>query len=215
MDSVKVTGIRFDWGRLKRLPSWIFEMWPVLVPSLLVGIHVFAVQRLCLSPDTINWVNRWVAAGLQILGVGFILYSVDANLREFRLASLKDRFGAYIQRFPLLVLPYTLSVGSSHNASYSIAGPLRPQFPTNTIEGRLKQLESDVTWLETKIATQEQDLRGRILKASESLGQRIDAVASSTQAIADSIKKQTRDGVPSQIFGALLVVHSALAGVFT
>lgn len=195
---------------------WLAEAWFVLLPALLVGLHWYSIQRLGLSTEELKTINKIVSAGLQIVGAGAILYSLDASLRLFTPASLWARIVDYGKRFPLIrwrpppVRIIAIGIPSPLGMPSAVF-----HIPLKTTDERVAALEGQVRQLEATIAKQREALERSIKETTTTLEHQVKGVERATNDLADTIQRQTADNITLQLFGALLVIHSAVAGVFT
>ncbi|MBD5803070.1 hypothetical protein AZOA_25050 [Azoarcus sp. Aa7] len=215
MNDREYLGMNFTWDRWLRLPAWIKESWPITAPALLAMIHFVVVFRIGLSAEDVVWFNKWSSAILQVVGGGLVLLSIDSNIRLFDRDSLKARVRAYFQRLPFCCWRHTLTPESAHLSLSGGTPTVRFRSCDNTLEGRVKQLEADLTFLQQELTQTASVLRMEMQKASENFILKLEDVKTTTSRMELGLKQMTGSGVGQQVFGVFLVFHGAVAGIFT
>ena len=118
-------------------PRWFWRAWPFIVTVALIAVH-YSLTRAFDPPD----VHRIVSFVLQLVGVGFVLYSIDQNLGMFRHQSMWSLPVRWLKSFPPALKPITGRLSATSDACVlNATGTLRHTKKCTTLDERVGELE--------------------------------------------------------------------------
>lgn len=210
---------RFGWSEWKRIPNWLWGAWPFWLPAGIAVAH--AVWQLeahawfGFSACDLLFHNRLIAAALQLLGGGLVIYSIDSNLRMFEGRNTIRHIGSYFGRIPFANRYHLVT------SSVTIQSAIRSDSSSGLHSGgqslkqRVEQLEREIKRLDAAGDTMRDELQHAIDALSEKLGAELSTVKTEMGRIDDRLKSATVGGVALQLVGIWLLVHSTVASLLT
>jgi hypothetical protein len=138
-------------SRFKAIWPWLAEVRYAWYSMAVIGVAL--IISLCLHPT--EPVIRLTGLGLQLFGIGTVIWGISETRALFGHPSFLSKTKAWFRRFPLLRRNVVLSVDS---ASHIIVGGKATAYMTHgaganpTIEARLDSLERNVTLIHERIS---------------------------------------------------------------
>jgi hypothetical protein len=198
----------------KQLAIWLWKAWPIWLMFPLLGVHFLVLSRLPELEDLVL-ANKIAATATQIIGGGFVLYSVDSNLGLFRSESLVKTVGSWFKSCPLFRRTVSAKIECANASSAHFGSAAAISQPSTTIVERLAEVERQIVCLRTEIAANDQAIRRRVDKVNESLSISIASNQDALHRLAEKVVEATVGGFKQQAFGVMLVIYGAVTSVFT
>lgn len=205
-------GFVLTWPRVKALGKWGWDAWAVWCPLLLVGAHAYFAVMAGLSEDAVKTFHKFVSAGLQVVGVALILYSIDSNLKAFQLSSIQCRIMDYFLRFPLIRWQHNLRPANGVSRTWSSGATISVGCGDTSVEGRLKFLETQIQAVWRSIERHDADTRNAIKEAKEEFSVKVAEGKAEVAKLRSQVAEQAGGDLRPQFVGLCWIVHSAVAG---
>lgn len=150
-------------------------LWPWLVEARFAWFTLSVIALalgISLRPHTSEWVIRLTGLGLQLLGIGTVIWGIAETRALFGHPSVAAKAKSWFGRCPLLRRNVVLAAEASSSghatceaAAYTTHGP----GANPTLESRIDALEKNVNLIHQRIRTTESEMNDGFRKAGEAL----------------------------------------------
>jgi len=154
-------------SRFKGIWPWLAEARNVWYSA--AGIVIALIISLCVYPTECG--IRMTGLGLQLLGIGTVIWGISETRALFGQPSFVSKIKAWLVRFPLLRRNVALSLDS---ASHVIVSGKATVYQTHkatdsTTEARLDSLERNVIFIHERITQTQKEMNEGLHKISASV----------------------------------------------
>ena len=188
-------------SRLKAVWTWLAEARYAWLSVAVIGVALV----ISLRPHTAEPVIRLTGLGLQLLGVGTVIWGISETRALFGYPSFTSKTKAWLSRFPLLrrydvlgVWSSTLPAITSKVRAYETHGP----GANPTIEARLEALEKNVTSIHERISQTQKEMDEEFQKAADALKHEEQSRQAEDRAIREKLQATGTGGVHISAIGA-------------
>lgn len=191
--------------KISQVGKWLSQAWPVWVTLLLMGINVFLFQ---LFHYDRHLVHRLAGVTLQIVGGGFVLFSLNKNMGVFNQATFGQRIARWWRFCPFRKREnISLQVQGAIQYQYSGSPVLLTHRKGGTIEEKVEELEKRIEEFYKEMKNGDETLQRAIESAKEELrSEHIDEGRKIAE-MKSLLKNTVVGSVNSQFFGILLVFY--------
>ena len=194
--------------KFKLIFNRVVSAWPVLVPVFFAFIHLCSYLAFDLEWSDIN---SLVSLIFQVIGGMLVLYSIDSNLELMQ----KESLLSFIKgRFRLTAKPVVLESKSAHVSLKAPRHEIRIGAPTNTLQGRIDELQRQIDRLKEDLNDAVVNLEKVIKSVDSSSNAKVDNLMEGVSEVKQQLNEITIGGIDAQVFGALLLLHGTVAGYF-
>ena len=137
----------------------IERAWPALLPAGFAVAHVLFTYRF---PEHSATLNRFVALVFQIVGGGFVLWSIDSTLGVARGGSIRGMVMSWIRTWPRRGAGVTVTPAPATMAVTGLPPTIRIGIGGNSIEDRVKRLEQEIVWIKEDQANETKRINAAI-----------------------------------------------------
>lgn len=197
----------------KKINSWLFKIWFILVSVILALAHILLLFML---PEFTKVINKNVSLVFQLSGGLLVLCSINSDLNIADNKSIKSFFKDWLETFPLKakkqtfnVVPGAVGIGSASPVE------LKTGKHIETIEQRLEFLQEQINEIEKDCNKNHTSLKKQILRTQNYLDEKISKNETKAKEIDVKIKEISVGGFGQQIFGVITIIHGSLASYFS
>ena len=191
---------------------WRLRAWPVLALLPVVGFHFSLLQ---VWPAHADLINRYTSAITQIAGGLLIIVSVDQNLGLFRKKSIRGVLAEWMNSFPRTAKVISLSSHSTigFGGSASLGSVTTPRQPV-TLEEQIAELKLRIDAVAAEANRKHSEVAQRIETVRADLQKAFAQTQEDVTKLTARVDEATVGGFKMQLFGVLLAVYGAIAGIF-
>ncbi len=202
-----INPVRHKMNMVRRLITWFWRAWPLILIVLLLGVH-FSVLN-CLSYNA-SEINKTISLAFQIIGGLLVLYSIDSNIGIIKKNNLLSMFLDYIKEFPLVSKSATLNIHSSIHTHSSLDAVLTVGRNPKSVEEKLEYLQEQIVELKNTVERELRKLTEKIEKETKETKNTINKTKEDMSHIKMQIEKVSIGGIKAQIFGVLLIIYGSI-----
>ncbi len=194
--------------------KWAWKLfWPLIVLTMLIGVHVGAIKYMDFDSA---FINKKISLVVQVIGGFLIFYSINANLKIVRNKNLWSLFidslrqGSVSKDEPIIT--------NDHSASITLAG-VKGQVslhndPQNVedVEEKIEDIEKMIDEMRNEIDESHQQPNHHLNEEIVKVTNDIKATNSDLSKVESKVIKASIPGISLQIFGFMLMVYGAVAG---
>ena len=210
--------MRHFWGWLRRLYRWILRTWPFTIIIGCTVIHYLvlsALKRYNLAAE-VDHINSIIAFLAQLIGLGFILYAIDSNLRLFKENSIFKEIEKWWRERPKFrpsTTSINLTAGIISGASIEIGKPI-PNFQKMDVEEKLAYLKQEILELKEELKEENEKIRKNFDAKTGKMNERIDKLNREIRDINLKIEEVSIGGLDLQLFGVLVAAYGLFVDSF-
>ncbi len=192
-----------------QLLKWLLRAWPVIVMLAVIFVHFLLIYYFSLNSKEINKLASLLS---QLVGGGFVLYSIDSNIGIFDGKSLFATFSSYLRECPLFKRSVTHQIQPG-SITYA-GGKVKATVSRNpkSVEEKLEYLQEQINEVKRDLLEESKVLNDKIDRESNKLNYKIQEANLALQKTDSKIKEVAIGGIKIQIFGILLMFYGAVSG---
>ena len=194
-----------------QLLKWLLRAWPVIVMLIVICVHCMLIFYFSLCSSEVNKVASLLT---QLVGGGFILYSIDSNIRTFNEKNIVAIFKDYLREFPLIKRPVIAHAKVSPIKLKGANGTTTVTENPKSIDEKLEYLQRQINNLYSKVEYNLNEITAKIDSHINETKSQINDTKLDVKNIESKIKEASIGGIKSQLFGVLLMVYGAFCGYF-
>lgn len=192
--------------------KWLSRSWPILLPVIFMGIHLFIIPQLNFEMTKIN---KLISLALQIVGGILVLYSIDSNLGVIKKDSISNVVMNWFKAFPLFSKPVNAELGTINNRATMHAVKIRMGGPGRKTKEQLDYLQKQIDWLKEDLQEHFNDVKQRIAESDKKSSNELADLRSDMGLMNNQLRAISVDGLGLQIFGLILMIYGSVVGYFT
>ena len=198
--------------QLKLFTLHLLKAWPFFLIGCIYYLHSLALDHCTYYQAFL--LNRIVNAGLQVVGIGIVLFSINSNLGLFKKKNLKEVLWAYGLGLvdSLIGRKIVLSSASIVTGEASSTATLTVTRPNASTEERLEALELQMGKLESMVHKNDQETNIRISQTAKELKGELERKTDLTHHL---LSQATIGDLKPQVFGLLCIAYSAIMPFWT
>jgi len=191
---------------------WLLRAWPVLSLLPVLACHV---SLLNVWPSQAELINRYTSAITQIAGGLLIIVSVDQNLGLFRKKSIRVVLAEWVKSFPRTAKVISLSGHGSMRigGSGSLSSVATPKAAV-TLEEQIAELKLRIEAVAAESNRKNAEVSQRIETVRSEMQKSFSKTQEEVAKLTAHVDEAAVGGFKMQLFGVLLAVYGAFAGIF-
>lgn len=196
---------------LKQTGKWLGRAWPVWAVLAIAVLNILAYRLIQYDRTSVHTV---AGSLLQIIGGGFVLFSLNSNLGLFKQGTLRQRVSRWWADRPFRKRSdITLQAHAAAHVHVGGEASVEIVTPAKKLEERIEQLEKNVERFRLEMGEKEQKLRGSIEAVRQEMRAGHSEINKKISDVERPMATAVIGGANLQFFGILLVFYGTLLPV--